>query len=162
MADVLLINMWFSDLGRYGASNYGLLKVIFEVNLKLFEQAASKKLLFVLRDYDPDIDFNTVSEMLQQDVDKIWGEIYKPEKFANSKPTDFFQFEFINFPSYKFQKKEFVEKTEELKQRLVVGSENALFLDDSEQKNLPIDGLHVFIEKSWEVIRNQKDLNLPD
>ena len=52
MADVLLINMWAQDIGRYGASNYGLLKVIFEVNLKLFDQSASKKLLFVLRDYD--------------------------------------------------------------------------------------------------------------
>ena len=30
MADVLLINMWTTDIGRYGASNYGLLKVIFE------------------------------------------------------------------------------------------------------------------------------------
>ena len=38
MADVLLINMWTTDIGRYGASNYGLLKVIFEVNLKLFDQ----------------------------------------------------------------------------------------------------------------------------
>ena len=36
IADVLLINMWTTDIGRYGASNYGLLKVIFEVNLKLF------------------------------------------------------------------------------------------------------------------------------
>lgn len=36
ISDVLLINMWTTDIGRYGASNYGLLKVIFEVNLKLF------------------------------------------------------------------------------------------------------------------------------
>lgn len=52
IADVLLINMWTNDIGRYGASNYGLLKVIFEVNLKLFDQKSSKKLLFVLRDFD--------------------------------------------------------------------------------------------------------------
>ena len=52
MADVLLINMWTTDIGRYGASNYGLLKVIFEVNLKLFEQQSAKKLLFVLRDFN--------------------------------------------------------------------------------------------------------------
>lgn len=38
ISDVLLINMWTTDIGRYGASNYGLLKVIFEVNLKLFGQ----------------------------------------------------------------------------------------------------------------------------
>ena len=36
IADVLMINMWTQDVGRYGASNYGLLKVIFECNLKLF------------------------------------------------------------------------------------------------------------------------------
>jgi protein SEY1 len=52
IADVLLINMWTTDIGRYGASNYGLLKVIFEVNLKLFGQSSAKKLLFVLRDFD--------------------------------------------------------------------------------------------------------------
>jgi hypothetical protein len=43
--------MWATDIGRYGASNYGLLKVIFEVNLKLFDQKSNKKLLFVLRDF---------------------------------------------------------------------------------------------------------------
>ena len=52
IADVLLINMWTTDIGRYGASNYGLLRVIFEVNLKLFGQSSAKKLLFVLRDFD--------------------------------------------------------------------------------------------------------------
>lgn len=38
ISDVLLINMWTSDIGRYSASNYGLLRVIFEVNLKLFDK----------------------------------------------------------------------------------------------------------------------------
>jgi predicted GTPase len=38
IADVLIINMWTQDIGRYGASNYGLLEVIFECNLKLFGQ----------------------------------------------------------------------------------------------------------------------------
>ena len=52
IADCLLINMWTTDIGRYGASNLGLLRVIFEVNLKLFGQSSAKKVLFVLRDFD--------------------------------------------------------------------------------------------------------------
>jgi hypothetical protein len=36
LADVLLINMWYTDIGRMAGSNFGLLKVIFECNLKLF------------------------------------------------------------------------------------------------------------------------------
>jgi protein SEY1 len=91
IADVLLINMWTNDIGRYGASNYGLLKVIFEVNLKLFDQKSSKKLLFVLRDFvDKGNNFDRIRETLENDLNKIWGEIYKPDKFANSKPSDFF------------------------------------------------------------------------
>ncbi len=99
IADVLLINMWTNDIGRYGASNYGLLKVIFEVNLKLFDQKSSKKLLFVLRDFvDKGNNFDKIKEILEKDLDKIWAEIYKPDKFANSKPTDFFKFEYCMLP----------------------------------------------------------------
>ena len=99
IADVLLINMWTNDIGRYGASNYGLLKVIFEVNLKLFDQKSSKKLLFVLRDFDGrGNNFQRIQKILESDLDKIWTEIYKPDKFANSKPSDFFKFEYCMLP----------------------------------------------------------------
>ncbi len=91
IADVLLINMWTTDIGRYGASNYGLLKVIFEVNLKLFDQKSNKKLLFVLRDFDDrGNNFQKIQGILEADLNRIWSEIYKPDKFANSKPQDFF------------------------------------------------------------------------
>jgi hypothetical protein len=91
--------MWTTDIGRYGASNYGLLKVIFEVNLKLFDQKSSKKLLFVLRDFDDrGNNFDRIKGILEGDLKKIWAEIYKPEKYANSTPTDFFQFEYCMMP----------------------------------------------------------------
>ena len=87
IADVLLINMWTNDIGRYGASNYGLLKVIFEVNLKLFDQKSSKKLLFILRDFDDrGNNFERIKGILEKDLTNIWNEIYKPDKFANSTP----------------------------------------------------------------------------
>ena len=47
MADVLLINMWTNDIGRYTASNYGVLKIVFEQNLKLFQQESEKKIVIV-------------------------------------------------------------------------------------------------------------------
>jgi hypothetical protein len=51
MSDVLLVNQWYTDLGRYQGSNIGLLKVILECNLKLFGQSTKKKLVFVVRDF---------------------------------------------------------------------------------------------------------------
>jgi hypothetical protein len=38
VADIFIINMWTMDLGRYTASNIGLLKVVFEMNLKITDQ----------------------------------------------------------------------------------------------------------------------------
>ena len=38
VSDVLMVNMWTNEIGRYKAASVGLLKTIFEVNLKLFSQ----------------------------------------------------------------------------------------------------------------------------
>jgi len=56
LADVLIINMWERDVGTAGASNYNTLRDIFEANLKLkfFDQITVKKLLFLIREFDPD------------------------------------------------------------------------------------------------------------
>ena len=98
MADVLMINMWTSDIGRHDASNYGIFKVIFEVNLKLFEQSSMKKLLFVLRDYDEQIEFDRIKERINRDLATIWSEIHKAERFANSRHDEFFDIEFFVMP----------------------------------------------------------------
>ena len=79
LSDVLLINMWYNDIGRYHGSNYGLLKVIFECNLKLFSQASQKKLLFVIRDYDDESNELLIKENIDKDIQTIWNEIYKPD-----------------------------------------------------------------------------------
>jgi len=99
ISDVLMINMWTTDIGRFGASNYGLLKVIFEVNLKLFGQQSAKKLLFVLRDFiEEDNDFEAIKDIIDTDVNKIWSEMHKPEEYKDSNPKDFFSFEFCLMP----------------------------------------------------------------
>ncbi len=39
LAEVLMINMWVHDVGRFEGANYGLLKIVFELNLQLFQSA---------------------------------------------------------------------------------------------------------------------------
>lgn len=154
IADVLLINMWTTDIGRYGASNYGLLKVIFEVNLKLFDQQCNKKLLFVLRDFDDHNDFESIKGILEKDLTTIWSEIYKPEQHANTKYSDFFQMEYQTMPHKRYQEAAFVEQAAALKHRFEIGAADSLFLSDAQQKNVPMDGMPVFVSQSWDTIRN--------
>lgn len=122
-----------------------------------------KKLLFVLRDFDDrDENADELMQKLLSDMEAVWESIYKPEKFANTKPKDFFQFDFCLMPNKVWLEEAFIEKAHELKARFKVSAKDSLFLSDAEQKNVPIDGLPIYIEKSWEMIRDQKELNLPD
>mmetsp|Transcript_9627 Transcript_9627/g.9414 ORF Transcript_9627/g.9414 Transcript_9627/m.9414 type:complete len:420 (+) Transcript_9627:8-1267(+) len=162
LADVLMINLWTTDVGRYAASNYGLLKVIFEVNLKLFAQNQNqKKLLFVLRDFNEyEHNREKMIELLEGNVRKIWGEIYKTEEFKDSSPHDFFDFEFHMMPHKIYQKKEFEEAGLQLKEKFNVNNPDTIF-PKTESLNVPIDGLPLYIDNCWTCIREQKELNLP-
>jgi hypothetical protein len=161
MADTLVINLWTHDVGRHTGSQYGLLKVIFEVNLKLFKQESAKKLLFCLRDFNSNTsNIEQISQMISEDVNLIWSEIYKPEGFENSKPEQFFSFEFKTLPHKEFQEKEFIEECKVLRGRFNIGSPDSL-LPNNFDKNVPMDGFAVFIDQTWQTIRSNKELNLP-
>ena len=54
LSDVLLVNVWFHDLGRHDASNMSLLRTVMEVHLQLFgsaERPVRTVLLFLIRDH---------------------------------------------------------------------------------------------------------------
>ena len=73
MADVLLINMWYTDIGRMAGSNFGLLKVIFECNLKLFGQGTVKKLLYVIRDFPGGKNADAIQALVDKDINDLWS-----------------------------------------------------------------------------------------
>lgn len=161
MADVLIINMWTNDVGRYTASNYGVLKIVFEMNLKLFQQECAKKIIIVLRDFDPKRNIKSkIEELILKDIDKIWVEIKKPEKFKNSGPETFFHFEFITLPHKKYCEKEFEEEIGLMRTRLFPDSKQYMFDHISAEKNVPADGLKQYILQIWNDIVNEKDLNI--
>jgi len=110
LSEILIINMWTKDLGRYDGANYGLLKTVFELNLKLFqkEKRSVKTLLyFVLRDYQEQEagTLQHISETIFQDMNKLWNDMQKPELLKNSKVTDYFDFRSYALP-YKLQTQE--------------------------------------------------------
>ena len=71
-SDILMVNMWTSEIGRYKAASVGLLKTIFEVNLKLFGLEGKKRILFVLRDFN---DSSNNLSILKQQISKTMEDI---------------------------------------------------------------------------------------
>ena len=65
--------MWTKDVGRADAGNYNLLKIIFEVNLKLFSKNSRKKVLIVLRDFSAEEDDGErITQRIIKDISAIW------------------------------------------------------------------------------------------
>ena len=64
-------------------------------------------------------------------------------------------------PHKVYKEEQFFEKCKELRNRFDEKAENTLF-PNLDEKNVPMDGLPLYIESTWEKIRTQKELNLPD
>ena len=170
MSDVLLINMWTNDIGRYTASNYGILKVVFEQNLKLSQQESEKKIIIVLRDFDPNVDdLNKLKESIINDMRKIWEEIPKPEKFKDKSCTEYFRFDFLTLAHKFYQEDKFMEGIEAIKQKLKREKDDnktgnnpySIFSLVNYEKNIPIDGFYDYALDMWTKILDNKDLNIP-
>jgi hypothetical protein len=117
----------------------------------------------VLRDFDDrGNNYELITNIINQDVINIWNGIYKPEQFRGSKPSDFFHFEFSMIPHKMFEEDKFYQKCKQLRGRFENDAPATLFPAPNQRKNVPIDGLSLFISHTWEKIRTQKELNLPD
>lgn len=162
MADILIMNMWTQDVGRYTASNYGVLKMVFQMNLKLFTQDCAKKILIVLRDYDEKrYKKDKFERQILDDIDKIWEDIKKPANLLDSKPGLFFDFEFITLPHKIYREVEFDEQVSILRDRFDSENKDYLFKHTNLKQNVPVDGYTSYSLQIWDTIIHEKDLNIP-
>lgn len=66
-------------------------------------------------------------------------------------------------PHKVFEEDKFYEKAKNLRGRFDNAAPDCLFpTAGSATKNVPMDGLALFISNTWDKIRTQKELNLPD
>ena len=56
----------------------------------------------------------------------------------------------------------FIDQCKILRARFDIQAKDTLFPNPDSEKSIPMDGLSVFIDKTWEKIKSQKELNLPD
>ena len=106
----------------------------------------------MLRDFEDRNNFDFIKQTIDTDVNNIWDDIYKPEQYKNSKPTDFFHFEYFMLPHKIYENDKFVEKCHQLRARFSVGVQDTLF-PSNDSKNVPIDGLALFVNSTWEKIK---------
>ncbi|KAK9867191.1 hypothetical protein WJX84_006772 [Apatococcus fuscideae] len=161
IADVLVINIWAKDIGRETGSGKPLLKTVFQVNLKLFAPAPNRRrtvLLFVFRDRTR-TPLPKLIEVWTGDLERMWDSIAKPPQFADSNLTDFFEVQYAALPNFEEKEEDFRAESFILKRRFEPEEEGTLVRASPDK--LPGHTLGLSMQKVWEVIREQKDLNLP-
>jgi len=132
------------------------------MNLKLFQQECAKKILIILRDFESRRNVKSViQELILKDIRNIWNDIKKPDRYRDSRPSDFFEFEFVTLSHKKYCEDDFDAEIKELRKRLSSNNDNYLFSHVSKQKNVPADGLKQYAFQIWNDILNEKDLNIP-
>lgn len=162
LSEVLIVNMWANDVGRYQASNYGLLKNVLDLHIQLFQTEGCRTLLlFILRDHSKKMTTaEKLTESLKNDMHNIWNDLVKPEKFQNTQVTDFFDLEFVVLPHKEYEEAEFLRRVEDLKVRFYDKSPSGI-LKAEYHKKVPADGFPAYASKIWETIMSNKEVDIP-
>ena len=160
-SDVLLVNVWCNDIGREHASGKPLLKTILQVNLKLFcsnNKTATKKtkLVFVIRDRSK-TPIELLEKALKEDVEQVWQSIKKPEHFANSDVSDFFDVGYFSLPHYLHENEVFVKECKGLRAALISSTDD----ESTHESKVPSTALPTSMREIWKAVQENRDLDLP-
>lgn len=162
ISNILLVNIWLNDIGRFGASNYDIIRTVFELNMQLFTHESPKKLVFVVRDWDVRENEEKIRRMLIADMRRLWDSIKKTETQARINFENVFQFDFVHLRSLKYEEESFNADADKLKERLTNPANPDNLFREQNFKNLPIDDFFLYMKQSWETIEANKDLNIPN
>nr|TKR99391.1 protein ROOT HAIR DEFECTIVE 3-like 2-like isoform X11 [Populus alba] len=158
IADVVLINMWYKDIGLENAASRPLLKTVFQVMKRLFPPR-KKTLLFVLRDHSK-TPLEYLKTALLEDIEKIWAAVAEPETISSAPLREFFNVEITALPHYEFQEEKFKEQVAQLRQRFVHSIYPEGLVGDRKEVE-PASGFPLRAEEIWKIIKDNRDLDLP-
>lgn len=163
LSEVLIVNMWANDVGRYAAAQYDTLKVVFDIHMRLFYAPGSPKtlIMFCLRDHQA-TPLEHLSSTLLDDIHNIWkDDVVKPASIADRPITDFFEFDFISLPNFVYEKDKFMSGVELLRKRFADKNSPDYVFQARFSKRIPADGIAGYASSLWDRIVNDKDVDIP-
>lgn len=95
----------------------------------------------------------------------MWDAISKPPQYANSRIDDFFEVQYAGLPHFEEKYDDFMADSVVLRRRFSPPDEDGEDEGDSlvrrHPDRMPASALPLSTASIWNVIRSQKDLNLP-
>ncbi len=137
LSEVVLINLWSNDIGRQNAANLPLLKLVFEVNLLVFQEPGAPKtiLMFVIRDHvSQKTSQDVLADRILKDMRQIWADIPKPGHFSKMDVTDVFEFTFAALSHYHLERPNFEKDVSLLRNRFTDASDRGFLFHRAHPK----------------------------
>eukprot|EP00871_Galdieria_phlegrea_P000175 jgi/Galph1/1158/GphlegSOOS_G5738.1 len=163
LAEVLIVNMWAQDVGRYVAANLALLRTVLELNLQLFQndrEHRKTKLLFVLRDH-VETSLDLLANTIRTDLEATWKSLQKPLQFENSQVEDFFDLQFVSLPHMVLKPEQFEASVKSLREGFHDEDEKQSIFHPEYRRLVAADGFTTYAYNIWETIRSNKEVDIP-
>ncbi|CUM53402.1 Protein SEY1 [Debaryomyces fabryi] len=166
-SEILIINIWETQIGLYQGANMGLLKTVFEVNLSLFGKSKLDKndhkvlLLFVIRDHIGVTPLENLAATLTQDLMAMWDSLNIPPELSHLQFQDFFDIAFHTLGHKVLQPEKFSDDIKLLGNKIIDTNSSEYLFKKNYHHNIPVDGWTMYAESCWNQIDNNKDLDLP-
>jgi protein SEY1 len=147
LADVIVLNFWYHDVGRLDATGYVLLETVFNEAVKASADGGSfqSALVFAVRDVDDDIEEADLRKRLMSDAEELW------QNFSSGAGlTDFFDVSTVSFPHLRHRPDAFQAAADSFGAQITNSGSPAYLCKPAYSKGIPADSCVVFARGIWD------------
>mmetsp|Transcript_7325 Transcript_7325/g.22334 ORF Transcript_7325/g.22334 Transcript_7325/m.22334 type:complete len:534 (+) Transcript_7325:201-1802(+) len=104
LSDIVIINLWFHDIGRLDNASYTCLEAVLNEQARALaemseEDDVSSKIYFAVRDVDEQTSEQEIKARLQDDVNELWDKVNGPNS-----ATDYFDLDYMFLPHFRYHR----------------------------------------------------------
>jgi Root hair defective 3 GTP-binding protein (RHD3) len=146
LADIVVVNMWAHDIGRYSAANYELFETVFahagalRRQALVFTESKPVRILMAVRDHDGESALDDIRRVLMGDLENIWDSL----KIPNLSFTSLFQVDVVTLPHKLYAPDQFESAVRELAARFNKPVKTP--------QPVPIDGFSALASTLWDAV----------
>jgi protein SEY1 len=151
LADVIVLNFWYHDVGRLDATGYGLLETVFNEAVKASADGGSfqSALVFAVRDVDNEVDPSELHDRLITDAVELW------QSFSSGADLeDFFSVSTVSFPHLRHCPDAFQAAADSFGSRITKSDSPDYLCQSAFSKGIPADSCVVFARGIWDSFGN--------
>lgn len=146
ISDVILLNLWYHDVGRFDAAGYNILRSVFSEGVRTAEADPFQcGLVFVVRDTDDDIDCETLKTVLMNDAKEVFRSVSRQVSLES-----LFEISVVTLQHMRHKEAEFSQGCEKLSESLLKGDSEGHIVKSEFSKGIPADGCGTFTKSLWE------------